>query len=428
MKKLFTLIIIIAALIFPAAANAEGFGVYEWSAPGTSMGDNFMFDDEDASVLAYNPSGITNLKGKNLSFGATWFNPAIKTQFNNGPLNRAAGYGATSNRNNNYDPIWGGSVFYTQQLSDKHWVGIGVFPRYGNAISFNSGWEGRYDNVNSKIVGITIQPTWAFKPHKKWSIALGLDIDYMNLMMEKSLPGRLLGMPGDIGADLDGRCTDIGWLVSAMYDFDKKTSAALTYRSSIKHTMDADVDVSVAGAKMPTKAHGSVTVPDSVALGVGHKFNDRTRIEFDATWTNWTTYDKLNMTIDPTQYTGSLSLNSEKDWNAVWRLGIGLKHKINDKWTFLCGYNYDMSPVPDNTMDFTVPTGNRHRGSLGFTYHINKDAAVTFGYTAIWAASRDVYSKLGSLNPALSGLDFTSAHVNDCLTQILSLGFTVKLK
>jgi len=425
MKKFFAVITLIALLV-PTAAMAEGFGVYEWSATGTAMGDNFMFDDEDAAVLAYNPAGITNLKGKNLSATATWFNPAIKTHFNNGPLNQKNGFPAQSHKNNSYDPVWAGSLFYTHQLSDKHWLGLGVFPRYGNGITYDPTWEGRYDTIHSKVTGITIQPTWAFKPHSKWSLALGLDINYIKLTLDKAMPviSPLAGYLGDAQFGIDGKCTHLGWLVSAMYDFDKKTSAALTYRSRISHTMDADAYVNALGTSQTPQAHGEVTVPDSISFGVGHKINDRSRIEFDATWTNWTTYDVLKMSISPSVITPSgqmSSFESVKNWNAVWRLGIGYKLRMNDKWTFLCGYNFDASPVPDSSFDFTVPTGNRHRGSLGFKYNISKDAAVTFAYTAIWAASRDV-------NSYLNGMDFTSARINDCLTQILSLGFTMKLK
>lgn len=425
MKKILAVVLLVLLLV-PAAAFAEGFGVYEWSATGTAMGDNFMFDEEDAAVLAYNPAGITHLKGKYLSFGATWFNPAIKCHFDNGPINQMAGFPAKSHKNNSYDPVWSGSAFYTHQLNDKHWLGLGIFPRFGNGITFDSTWEGRYDTVSGNITGITIQPTWAFKPTEKLSLAIGLDINYMNLKLEKMIPGALL-FPGgnDMLLGLDGKCTHLGWLVSAMYDFDKKNSAAITYRSKITHNMDADTDVSnTPYGDISTQAHGEVTIPDSISFGFGHKFDDKSRIEFDATWTNWATYDKLDMKFDHPLFAG-IPVGSEKNWTTAWRFGIGYQRRMSPKWTFLCGYNFDGSPVPDSSFDFTVPTGDRHRGSVGFKYNISKDAAVTFAYTAIWAGSRDVRSKLPS--PA-DGMDFSHARINDCLTQILSLGFSMKLK
>ena len=60
------------ALSVPTSAFAEGFGVYEWSAAGTAMGDNYMFGENDPSVLAYNPAQITKLNGTYLSVGTSW--------------------------------------------------------------------------------------------------------------------------------------------------------------------------------------------------------------------------------------------------------------------------------------------------------------------------------------------------------------------
>jgi long-chain fatty acid transport protein len=59
--------------------------------------------------------------------------------------------------------------------------------------------------------------------------------------------------------------------------------------------MDADANFSV--PLLNTGAHGSVTLPDSLTFGIGHKFNDKTRVELGATYTKWSTYDKLEITL-----------------------------------------------------------------------------------------------------------------------------------
>ena len=164
-----------------------------------------------------------------------------------------------------------------------------------------------------------------------------------------------------------------------------------------------------------------MTLPDSVAIGLGHKFNDRTRMEINAIWTNWSTFNALNLTFDDRVLGVIDSSNSVKDWKAAWRIGIGLEHKLSDKWSLLCGYVFDQSPVPDERMDFMVPTGDRHRGSIGFKYRPTENSEIAFAYTAIWAGNRYVASQL-------NGMDFTNAYIHDGLTQIVSLGYTMKLK
>ena len=61
-KKLLALLSAAAlAACASSAAFAEGFGVYEWSAAGTAMGEAYMFGEEDPSVLAYNPAADIRL-------------------------------------------------------------------------------------------------------------------------------------------------------------------------------------------------------------------------------------------------------------------------------------------------------------------------------------------------------------------------------
>ena len=441
------LMLMLLALSVPTSAFAEGFGVYEWSAAGTAMGDNYMFGENDPSVLAYNPAQITKLDGAYFSIGTSWVNPDISTRFKNGPLNNGRG----DLYHSEYSPAFIPSMYYATKTGKNSWWGLAIFPRFGNNIEYDDAWSGRYDTIYSGIEGITIQPTYAFKVNKKLSVGLGLDINYINLRMRKDTPmvsekfasfGLTNNYAGDIHSDLNGDTTELGWVASLMYDFSPKTSVAVVYRAKVEHTMDADVDFgysltreaqgkfgglpedmrNVIMAQMPatSSAHGKVTLPDSISIGVGHKFNDKTRVEFDAVWTNWKTYDALNIYFDNGPM-GSQGSFQRKDWKAAWRLGFGVEHKLSDKWTAMCGYVWDQSPVPNDTMDFTVPTGDRHRGSIGFKYRPNDRSEWAFAYTAIWAGVRDVSSHI-------SNMDFSSAHIHDGLTQVVSLGNTVKLK
>ena len=439
------------------SAFAEGFGVYEWSASGTAMGEAYMFGENDPAVLAYNPAQITKLDGKYLSFGNTWVNYDISTRFTgSGMLN---GY-KDGVWDSEYSPANIPYFYYAQKAGKNSWWGVAFFARYGNNIEYDDAWPGRYDTVYSGIKGVTLQPTYAFKINDKLSMGVGLDINYINLRMKKdtpayanpsklnpALPNQNIYL-GDIHSDLNGHTTELGWVASLMYDFTPKTSVAVMYRAKVEHTMDADIDFDYAlsqqaqgilgslpatvrqalAAKMPgyTGAHGKVTLPDSISIGIGHKFDDRTRIEFDAVWTNWATYDALNTYFDNGPL-GTPGTFQQKNWKASWRLGLGIEHKLSRQWSIMGGYVWDQSPVPNDSMDFTVPTGDRHRGSLGFKYRPTENSEIAFAYTAIWAGSRDVKSHLSRETGAFQE-DYVNGHLHDGLTQLVSLGYTMKLK
>ena len=409
-----------------SAAFAEGFGVYEWSAAGTAMGEAYMFGEEDPSVLAYNPAQITKLDGTYFSIGASLVNPDTKVLFN-----KLTPLGGTNNLwENEYDPAVIPYMYYATKAGDNSWWGIALFSRFGNQIEYDDLWPGRYDTIFSGIQGITVQPTYAFKIGDKLSAAVGLDINYVKLRMRKNAPlfDRSTTTPsyiGDAATDLEGDTVNIGWLASLMYDFDDKTSLAVTYRSRIKHTMDdADIYFNTPLGSMGSGASGVVTLPDSVSIGIGHKFNEKTRVELNAVWTNWETYNALNIYFDNPVVAGLLGSNASlnpKYWEACWRYGIGIEHKLSKQWSILAGYVFDESPIPDSTMDFTVPTGDRHRGSIGFKYRFKENHEIVFAYTGIWADSRETQSRV-------SGVDYASSEIFDGFTQVISLGYTVKLK
>lgn len=438
-RKSLAVLLLLFALLVPSAAFAEGYAVYEWSAAGSGMGEAYMFGENDPAVLAYNPAAITRFEGAYASIGASLFLPYINTKFNGyGPLNMSYGYGKSGSVESVYSTATAPYLYYAQKAGKNSWWGIAEFSRFGNNVEYPSTWPGRYDTIFSGIKGFSVQPTYAWKMGSKWSAAVGLDINCVMLNLKAAAPYANKKINpvspyyvGDAYTDVDGTSYGLGGVFSVMYDFDKNTSAALVYRTQVKHDMDADTDVDlgsiIPGMKVSTTAHGSVTLPDSFEFGLGHKFKDgKTRVEFDAIWTNWTTYDALDLSFD-TNSLGLTSKNSRKDWKSAWRFNLGIEHKLSDQWSILGGYVYDQSPVPDDTMDFTVPTGDRHRLSIGFKYRPKENQEWSFAYTAIWPVERTVYSHLPEYYD-LAANDFSSATTCDGLTQVIGLGYTIKLK
>lgn len=374
------------------------------------MGEAYMFAEGDPSVLAYNPAGITRLQGSWISGGLSYINPRGRVDFNG-----AMSGGETWS--NTEAPGYVPNMYYVRQQNDKLWWGIGVFSRFGNSTEYEPTWPGRYSSYLAKITGVTLQPTIAYKVTPKLSVAAGADINYIKLDIKKRIPyQKLTGVAGpDVDFELTGDNIAWGWLLGLNYDITDSTSFAAVYRSKITQNMDADANLSL--SSFSTGAHGTVTLPDSLSLGLGHKFNDKTRVELGAIYTKWSTYDKLEMVFDK-----NLPKSTDiKDWKDVWRYQFGIEHKINDSWSILGGYAYDNSPMPDETMDFMVPTGDRQTISIGFKKRSgNSELAFAWGY--MWIKDRVVSGTKYSPVPT----DY--ANVRDNTAHILSLSYTVHLK
>ncbi|MPN22595.1 Outer membrane protein P1 [bioreactor metagenome] len=202
----------------------------------------------------------------------------------------------------------------------------------------------------------------------------------------------------------------MGWNAAVNYEFDDKNEIGLVYRSRITHTMDADFTSTYSA--LNSKAHGKVVLPDSYAIGYNHKFDDKTRVELNGTYTRWSTYDKLLMTFD----NGMVS-NDAKNWQNGWRYAIGVERKLSDKYTLMAGFAYDGSVIPDEHADFMIPTGNRRTYSLGTQYH-DTDQTVTLTLGHLDIGDKDISPK--------SGDQFSKVHTNGNYAKVVAIGYERK--
>lgn len=372
LKKHFTIIGLACVLSVPAVdAGAEGFAINEWSAEGVAMGGARMFAENDAANIAYNPASITKVRGEAFKQSAVYISPHGKY----------TAYDATGKSidegKNVVHAGWAPGNYYVKQLNDKDWIGIGLFSRFGMISEFERDSKVASNAFFSRLNGASLTPTYARKFDNKWSAAVGAEVNYVGLELQKNSQ---IPFMGDAATQTKGESWALGWNAAANYAFDSKNEIGLVYRSKVTHSMEADFKAyMVNGMSIKRDAYGKVTLPDSWAIGYNHKFDDRTRVELNGTYTKWSTYDALNIDIE-----GLGTIASPKNWSNGWRYALGVEHKLSDKYTIMGGYAYDESVIPFDGADFIVPTGARRTYSLGFQYHDKKQTlAMTLGFIDI---------------------------------------------
>lgn len=372
LKKHFTIIGLACVLSVPAVdAGAEGFAINEWSAEGVAMGGARMFAENDAANIAYNPASITKVRGEAFKQSAVYISPHGKY----------TAYDATGKSidegKNVVHAGWAPGNYYVKQLNDKDWIGVGLFSRFGMISEFERDSKVASNAFFSRLNGASLTPTYARKFDNKWSAAVGAEVNYVGLELQKNSQ---IPFMGGAATQTKGESWALGWNAAANYAFDSKNEIGLVYRSKVTHSMEADFKAyMVNGMSIKRDAYGKVTFPDSWAIGYNHKFDDRTRVELNGTYTKWSTYDALNIDIE-----GLGTIASPKNWSNGWRYALGVEHKLSDKYTIMGGYAYDESVIPFDGADFIVPTGARRTYSLGFQYHDKKQTlAMTLGFIDI---------------------------------------------
>lgn len=407
---------ILCALGLPQAAEAEGFAINEWSAEGVAMGGARMFAEGDAANMAYNPASITKVDGEAFKVSATYLSPHGEYDL----------YGENDklleSGHNRVHFGFAPGTYYVKKLNDKDWFGIGAFSRFAMVSEFERGSDVSTNAFLSRLNGVSVTPTFAHKFDNKWSAAVGAEINYVGLTMEKN------AMPGpSVPTHTKGESYALGWNAAANYAFDDKNEIGVVYRSRIKHSMEADFSAYniIAGStnigNRNGDAYGEVTLPDSWHIGYNHKFNDKTRVELNAVRTNWSTYDALNINVSGTGLPNFDKVHaSPKNWEDGWRYAIGVEHKLSDKYTLMAGFAYDESSIPYDGGDFMVPTGNRKTYSIGARYN---DKDQTLAIALGWMDVGDLSFKFrDSADPTGDKLG-RHAHTHDSYTKIIGISY-----
>lgn len=414
MNKNFLALGLAAALLAPQVAGAEGFAINEWSAEGVAMGGARMFAEDDAANVAYNPASITKVKGEVMKSSYTYLSPHGSYKL----------YDSTGNEikneptHNKVHAGWAVGSYYVRQINDKEWFGIGAFPRFAMVSEFERGSKASSNAFFSKLNGVSVTPTYAHKFDKKWSAAVGAEINYVGLELQKNAYATPTMNVGSV--QIEGESYALGWNAAANYTFDDKNEIGVVYRSRITHSLEADAK---AYSPMPqfnekANAYGVVTLPDSWDIGYNHKFDKKTRLELKATRTNWSTYDALNVYFDKPVF-GKPNALSDKNWESGWRYAIGLEHNLSDKYAVMAGFAFDESSIPYEGGDFMVPTGLRRTYSIGARYKDKKQTvAVALGWMDVGTLDFAGHPDKGDA--------YSSAHAYDSFTKIASISYQRK--
>ena len=425
MNKNFLALGLAAALLAPQVAGAEGFAINEWSAEGVAMGGARMFAEDDAANVAYNPASITKVKGEVMKSSYTYLSPhgsyklydSDGKEIENEPTHNKVHAG------------WAVGSYYVKQINDKEWFGIGAFPRFAMVSEFERESKASSNAFFSKLNGVSVTPTYAHKFDKKWSAAVGAEINYVGLELQKNV-NLNLGPLGNVNGttQIEGESYALGWNAAANYTFDDKNEIGVVYRSRIKHSLEADLkgygtkSPVVGGGDVFGNAYGVVTLPDSWDIGYNHKFDKKTRLELKATRTNWSTYDALNVYFDRSligveDYVDGSP--SAKNWESGWRYAIGLEHNLSDKYAVMAGFAFDESSIPYEGGDFMVPTGLRRTYSIGARYNDKKQTvAVALGWMDVGTLDFAGHPEKGDA--------YKSAHAYDSFTKIASISYQRK--
>jgi len=376
-------------------AEAAGLKVNEQGAKAMAMGNAFTAQADDPSALFYNPAGIAFLKGSQVSLGSTIIYVPSTEFSGTTPLsgNVPDDVGSTSIFEKAKNDIFIAPAIYATYSFEAAplSVGLGINAIYPLAKSWDDSSSFRNQIMNIAVKPINFQPTVAYRfDDMNLAVAAGLDITHAIVTMQSNsyVAGANknayeLGLMG-----LDGTATDVGWNAGLKWKALPSLSFGVAYRSEIDLKIKGNANFlattpagfSIIGmttgatsvysrSRAASTVSTTITLPDSLGLGVAWHPTDSLTLEFDAERTGWSSFKKLEFKFDSPQFSNFNNKPKTLDWKDVWCYKIGGQYAWNKNLDLRAGYMYDKNPIPDSTLGPLLPDADRHSFSVGQGIH-----------------------------------------------------------
>jgi long-chain fatty acid transport protein len=432
--------------------QAAGFALIENSASG--MGNAFAGGSaiaEDASTVWFNPAGMTRLSGSQMAIAGHIVAPGAEFA-NNGSTNGAAG-ALSGNDDDGGTSAFVPNFYYTKELGNDSYFGIGITVPFGLSTEYDESWIGRYTATKSEVLTMNINPSFASKATDKLSIGFGLNIQYIEATLANHLDSAAIcqvalsgggGLcnannltAGDIGVlardssqSLTGDDISFGWNFGFLYDLDKDSRLGIAYRSSIKHSLEGNVDFT-RGADLntvlttigggtnllftDTPIQASIELPESLSVSYYRDIDSKLSIMADITWTKWRNFENLTIVF------GNLAQpvsTTPEDWDNNYRFSFGINYKPDSKLTYRAGVAYDETPIKSaEARTPRIPGNNRTWLSFGIGYNLATDMSIDIGYSHLFVNDTDINNADAASGSTLIGtyeadVDILSAQAN----------------
>ena len=395
-KKLASLITAASTcMLVPALASAAGYGINEQSASATGAANaGAAANPENATILYFNPAGMTKLDGDQISFGATALD--IGADYN-GRATTAVGTPVQGTDNEDFVPMaYVPNFYYTHKMNDTVSYGVGVFAPFGLKADYQNDFVGRYFADVTDLKMVDLAPSIAFDSGDGFSLGFGIDIMYakgtLSRYQDYSAQAQLIkqatgqSVPQSGHFEAQGDDIDWGWNVGLMYQPSDRTTFGMTYRSKVELELKGDATLtnvpSLTGVSTLTEdARVPLTTPASLTFSLKQGLTDSLDLLAGATWTQWSDFQALDILSDQSnagspgtisqlgtsKYGGNGDVigHVSENWHNTWALSLGLAWQATPSWQFKTGYAFDESPIPKQYRTARIPSTDRNWLTLG---------------------------------------------------------------
>lgn len=406
---------IAVAAAFASTAHAAGFMLTEQSAG--SLGRAYAgagVDGTDLSGVYYNPATMVLHKGTAMQMGF------VGIGLNLDYVGEENGQEVTANGRNKSQAIPHG--YFVHQINDKVWFGLGMTVPFGMGTEYDDDWAGNDHGISATILTFDLNPNFAFKLSKKFSVGFGASIQYAqaDLKIRKALKE---GAPLTAESEIDADSIAWGWNVGMMWSPTENFRVGVSYRSKIKHDAEGDFTLDrpqIAGNDIPISSitdptaqyvlntqsfdgYATVTAPAWAMASVAWDVNDLVSLYGTFRWTDWSSFDELDITTNVPGVGG----NIKNKWRDTYLGSLGMDLRLTDWWTLRGGIAYESSPIANpQTRTAIIPDADRWWFAIGSSFKWSDNFQTDISFAHLHGVhERNLYGADGSKEGRFRKLD-----------------------
>jgi long-chain fatty acid transport protein len=347
----------------PVALRASGTQVGFKDAFATARGNAFVATADNPSAIYYNPAGLTQLQGQEISATAyvvqlsATFHPAYST--------------VTSSLNKETQVL--PQVYYAWAPAGAKWaLGLGIYAPFGLSTDWNNSDKPFSDSLyefatKNKETYTTINPVFAWRLTDTLSIGGGLTFNRLKVDLNRGLLFSGIPYNGLFRLNADG--TDVGYNLGLRWQPAVEHAFGLSYQARTNFSVSGTTTLrllpafpSVQPMTTVNPAQAYFAFPEVVIAGYSYRPTPQWNFEADIDWTNWSCLKSV--AIAAAGNPGSIVFN----WKASCFYELGVTRYLADGWQVSAGYTLSENSVPDATWNPAVPDATRHFLCAGVGY------------------------------------------------------------
>lgn len=351
----------------PASLSALGIRNPGQDPFAMSRGNAFVATANNPSAIHYNPAGITQLAGHQVSLGANFVT-----------VNDTFTSAATGIEYDNESELHAlPQLYYTFTPREMPLsFGLGVYAPFGLGMEWPDEVQFRQLSIEGDLKYLTANPVVAWKINEQLSLGAGLMVNYGDAQLTRGLlpPGAPVS---GTQLEFDGDDTGVGFNVGLRWQLNERHAFGVAYRAENKLNFEGD-----ATANYPVTATRGASAefqfPQIITAGYSFRPTPRWNLEVNVDWTDWDSLNTVTFNFDD----GS-SLADVYNWESSFMIMAGASYAFDGNWTVSGGYTFSENSVPDEWFKPGIPDSDRHIFNLGVSKlfdHWTFAAALQYAY------------------------------------------------